>query len=397
MDTARAELAERQERIRSGRDLEFDLEIEAYKRLWDAELSLAWDPTEHLAVLERYWTGLQRVEELERVRLEAGITGISKADFTEARARRLWAEYQLASARAALVQRLVRTSPAATLVFDNPLDGHAVVRRVRSTALAEPGALKAQALQALFESLLVRWERIRSGRELDCYTTMPIFMQRLEIARAMLNEPAELLPYLEAHWQTMWTYECVTGVRVEAGVKGYSLKDLWMSVANRLQAEIRLCECQTARGQIRPLVGSLQDPFVSAEDPLNTKSLARAKFQFTQARLEDLRAAQRNAIEMAHAIRFERVRSGQELDVWSLCDALDQFLETCQPTPAGTSGQRAALIRALTLLHLGERVIEVRIEAGVLGYNLTALYMIRYYRLLAQRKLVELSSRESNQ
>jgi preprotein translocase subunit SecD len=48
-------------------------------------------------------------------------------------------------------------------------------------------------------------------------------------------------------------------------------------------------------------------------------------------------------------------------------------------------------------LHLGERVIEVRIEAGVLGYNLTALYMIRYYRLLAQRKLVELSSRESNQ
>jgi len=383
-DAARAAYEVRLHRIRSGTDTP-DTVVDLFPRLLAADLDLADGRAGRLAALEKYWVRLREIEGLTRERVEAGVKNFTSAHYWAARCERLLAELRL-------VRELGAGKPLPGAILGglsdvDPLDAGAAARDAFAATRAAELALARAARDAPVNEYRVRIRRIGAGTD-SPDLLLSASIRHVRAARASGDNPAELLGVLEAHWHTAWDIELLTRERVEAGVKNFTPAVYSEAQDGRLEAEAWIVEGRRQPGKLLPLQGGLQDPFGETDDPLETRDVARAKFDAARADLGHPALRRRQVILAGYAVREQRVRGGTDLPERALYS--ERKLAAVELTLATDRAERFAALerhwaRACTI----EDLVRERVEAGVKLFTPADFLEARYERLRAELRLAE--------
>jgi hypothetical protein len=388
-DAARTAYSIRLQTVRAGVDTP-DVVLDDLVRLLDADLALAKTSAERLAARERYWAGVREVEELILERVEAGIKQFTRADYWAARGERLLAESRLSQERDDIRKPLPGTLRSA---FDdpNPLAPGPAARAEFEAMRSTPGTLS----QATREASSREYEARTRTRMTDS-PPVPVVASfpRIAAERTTGRDAAEALASLERLWLLTWKDEQVTWEQVEAGIKEISPADYYDARDARLETSIAIAAARRQPDKPLPLKGGLQDPFAAKRDaPLDTKDVARAKFEATRADVGELNQQRRETLLTAYALRIRRFKTWR--DTPDVISAVSRRLLDAELALAGAKAERlAALERQWARAAEIEGLVRERIKPSLKHFPPSAFppaefWEARYDRILAELLIAE--------
>jgi hypothetical protein len=209
--------------------------------------------------------------------------------------------------------------------------------------------------------------------------TLDIFREAmlhlLQSALAVSTSEADRIGSLERHWERAKQVEDVNRTRSEAG--RISVKEYLEARADRLEAARRLTQALARAGGVAALVGGERVKL----DPLNSKELARAKFEATQSNPAELARAKLEAAFESYESRRKEFQAGRgTLDI--LLESSRQLAEA-ELAVRDQQEDRVAVFewlwaRALMI----ETINQVRFEAGRI--DVPDYLQSRYGRLEAE-------------
>jgi hypothetical protein len=387
-DTARAVFEAQVGDLRQGKSVDFDTYMSQSRRLLEAELGVAAGRAERLTALEGHFSRLRALEERIEQGVRSGVHAYTRVDYWSARGERLFAEWRLAQALGG-TGNLLPATPPDPFGDSGPLLARAGARDTFEATRANPQALVREAVDAAYHELKLLEESGAAGRYVIFQPIVQPSRRRVEVERAAGAGPPDLLPALEAHWGLAWFEELVIKSRVEAGVKRFAAEDYFRAVADRLEAEVWLANARSGRARPLPLTGGLQDRFGTVYDPLDTRDLARAKFEAARADPLQLNVKRREALLRAYTLSTDAMRQGKEAFADFISEQSRKLLAVELDLAGGRAERLAALQRYWTRARDLEERVQSRVEAGVRLYRHADYLDARCDRIRAELWLAE--------
>jgi hypothetical protein len=237
--------------------------------------------------------------------------------------------------------------------------------------LDELAKAKVTAAHAIYQA---RADRYLAGKEiLDRLLEASIRLLQAELD--LQGDEADRLAFRERCWQLSMEAERVNRMRIEGG--SVATQDLAQARFVRLDAELDLLQALSKQPGPPGLPGS---DFAQVS-PLDSKQLARDKFEATRADSDGLRQARVAAAREHFLARMQRYVAGKEI-LYILIESSLDLLKAERLADAGLASQLAAYERHWASMKQIETICQKKIEGG--SGDISSFLMARYRRLEAE-------------
>jgi hypothetical protein len=327
LEVARLLYAAREREFLEGRGT-LNFLLDASRKLLQAERAADPGAAGQAAALARHSARCGRIEAVEKERYDAG--RVSLQDYLETRYARLEAEIELGRAvapgkTAAAGLPAPPAERGAGALDKGPARARFQAARAGVGALAQARLETARAVYAAGEKEF-----------LACRGTLQFFLDAgrhlLDSELAVATRDDDRRAALERHWARVWCAEAMNEARWDAG--RISFKDYMETRRLRLDAELRLAEAWA--GRETPAPSGFQGVPPAWADGLDTKDLARARFQAGHADPKEMSRAKVRAARVSYVGRLKEAVAGRP-SLEFVLDAARQFLEderAVHPLPA---------------------------------------------------------------
>jgi hypothetical protein len=382
LEAARGWYGARIEELLAGK-VTLDVLLESAQKLMEAEASLAVNPAERIAVLEKHWRRLLGIVHAQEVRFQSNKASLT--ELSQARVSRLSGQIEWLRAGGGLALKTAER-------LSGPVDWED--EREFARLLFEASRLRLEdLLRARFEKaregVMASVEDLLSGKvTIDALIENQARM--LDAEQAMLGKDADLIAIAEARWAQARAAEVILQVRFESGKSNTG--ELAQAQYRRQRAERALAQ---ERAREHKQVGK-RGPILILDLPKDVTLAWRLQREVAAVRADanPTHIAQRmiQAAREAYQAREEELLAGKAtIDI--LLENSANLLEAELARYSRKADRVAAHERHWRRNLLVERVLEVRLGSG--HANLGEVMQARHARLDAQIGLEEAKASKS--